>query len=177
MSYTLYLFAMNGEEFARRLADSAETLLVETRQRILDSRNYDEDDLAVVLEAARRVCAGDLPEDCDGDYFDALYWIGNVAAEPVPVGEFDSMKYWYLEAVGIWPWMRKYRPPFPVPRSRETPPEVGYLPAEAIRDFALPAFDALPKTDDAVVRHGRNEFQEVLESLADDNLDLLGVLI
>ena len=87
------------------------------------------------------------------------------------------MKYWYLEAVGIWPWMRKYQPPFSVPRSKQPPPEVGFLSAEAIQNFALPAFETLPKTDDAGVRHGRNEFQEVLESLADDDLDLLGILV
>lgn len=176
MSYTIYFYAMDPDAFARRMADSADTLLTEVHQQMIGSRHCANSDLTPVLEAAKRICARSLPDDCDASYFLALCWLASVAAEPVPIGMFDSIKLPYLEAIGIWPWMRQHEPPFAIPRSKQTPPEVGYLSAESIRDVALPGFENLPKVDNKAVLHGRNEFREVLESLADDKLALLAVL-
>ncbi|HUE74942.1 MAG TPA: hypothetical protein VMP01_29010 [Pirellulaceae bacterium] len=177
MSYTLHLFAIDGRQFADKLGKSAEEVLKGVREKIFLEKRCDEASARPVLRAAERLCSGNLPVDCPIEYFDALCWLGVVEGEPVKLGCFDSMKYSYFDRVAIWPWMRRRSPPFSIPDSAETPPEAGYLSADDISGWALSAFDELPVTNDAEVMFARTQFREILESLAEDRLDLLGVVM
>jgi hypothetical protein len=131
----------------------------------------------VTISACRQICSAELPEDCGVEYFDALCWLASVAAEPIPLPCFEVVRPIYFRAVGIWLLMRSHSPPFLIPRCRTSPPEVGFLPAQSVTATTRSKFDSSPVNGDPIVCDARRRFQEVLESLADDQLDLLGVLI
>lgn len=177
MSYTLHLFALDGQQFGDRMKISAEALVKNVGGRILAEKRCEPADAEPVLLAIRDLCSGRIPADCPIDYFDALCWMAATVGEPIKLGCFDSMKFSFFDRVAIWPWMRRGTPPFTIPHSVETPPEAGYLSVEDMTCQALSAFDELPPTVDAEVEFARGQFREILESLVEDRLDLLGVVM
>jgi hypothetical protein len=177
MGYAVMFYAMDGNGFARQLRDSCEELLEKVRQQSKACG-----DPGYVIDVARRICRDEIPDRLPRsfglDYFYALCWLAEVASERVQICSFQGFRSLaYLDEIGIWPWLLRRPPPFPVPRSGDEAPSVGYLPVNDIQRFALPEFARLPLSRDQDVVNARDEFRDVLETLIPDHLDLLAVLV
>jgi hypothetical protein len=178
MGYTVTFYAMDGQRLARDMRDAPSDVLGKIESRLRERAPSEGTATRGVLDAAARLCRGDLPPDCDLEYFCALCWLAEVTAERVTICSFQDFRHLsYLEEIGIWPWMQRRPPPFPVPRCQDESPQVGFLSVNDIETFALPEFARLPRSDDRDVLNARDEFRDVLESLVPDQLDLLGVLL
>lgn len=177
MGYTVHLFALDADDFAAKLKDQSEELLTRTRTRLEQDDQLEFGDLEYGLGLASQVCRGEIHDKCSEDHFWALCWLADTELERIPLGVLISVKrFSYIEAVGLWPLLAKWKPPFPVPRGDSIPPGVGFLPQGEITLSALPFLDAIP--DDAPdVAYARQQFIEVLESLAEDKLDLLAIVL
>jgi hypothetical protein len=168
---------MDAKRVAELLRDGSEGLLGNLERSLREDEDFDEVEIQSTLAQAAAICAGELPEDCDVEYFDALLTLAEKVAEPVHIGSFLEFRYWAdFEEIGIWPWMLRRKPPFPVPVCAEPGPQVGFLSVEDIAQIALPGFGRLPRIESADGNYAREEFKEVLESLVEDKLDLLAVL-
>ncbi len=177
MAYTVTFYAMDGKAFAAEMRESFGDLLGRIEARASE-HSADAEAKRQVLAAAAAICRGDLPPECELEYFCALCWLAEVTSELVTVCSLQDFRHLsYLEEIGIWPWMLRRTPPFPVPRCQEEYPEVGFLSVEDIETLALPEFARLPQSDDREVLNARDDFRDVLESLVPDRLDLLGVLL
>ena len=177
MGYSLQFFALDAESIANQIRTEPEALLDRMARQVREKDAFDEEELQTALARAAAICEGRLPDDCDPDYFRALCWLMEVVSEEVRIGSFVDFHWWFIEEAGIWPWLLRSRPPFPVPVCSDPSQQVGFLSVEDIERFALPAFDQLPPTDTSEVSYARQEFREVLESLVEDKLDLLAVLV
>jgi hypothetical protein len=116
-----------------------------------------------------------MPDPCDDDleedpeYTIAFCHLVACDAERI---DLDWTKFDYIKGVGVMKVVRRDVPPFPMPRVTQPPPEVGFLYASSIVDFAIPHMAELPPVK-PTVQIGRDRFVEILESLAEDNLDLV----
>jgi hypothetical protein len=106
-----------------------------------------------------------------------LCWLAEVLGEKINIPSFNDFKAWFLDDIGIWPWLLRSPSPFAVPVCSDPPPQVGFLSVDDMQRLALPGFNQLPPAGYPEVDYARQEFQEVLESLVEDKLDLLAVLI
>lgn len=178
MSHSIHFFAVDVASIAQQFAISRNTLLSRVEDRLRGDDRFDEEEIQNTLAKAAAICGGDIPSDCEEGYFDALCWLAEVVGEKITIGSFLGFRrIQFLEAVGIWPWLLRSRPCFLVPARREAPPQVGFLGSDDIVAVAPSILDDLPATDSVEVSYARQEFQEVLESLAEDKLDLLAVLM
>jgi len=178
MGYSIHFFAMDAKALAGRFLAEGNVLVELAEKRIREEGVFDEHDIQSTLTKATEICQGKLPPECDAEYFDALCWLAEATSEKVHICSLnDFRRLSYLDAIGIWPWLERFEPPFAVPRGEEDIPKVGFLPAAEIESFALPEFARLPATSDRDVVNARDEFRDVLETLVPDGLDLLAVLM
>ena len=186
MSYAIYFFAMDAESVASQFRSARDELLQRVESHIReqneadDERHYNEGQIRRTLAKAEAICERKLPEECAPEFFDALCWLAEVVGEKITIGSFLGFRHMqFLDEVGIWPWLLRSKPPFMVPVCKHAPPQVGFLSTDDIAKFALPAFAKLPapRAHPTEVNYARQEFQEVVESLAEDKLDLLAVLM
>ena len=181
MTHSIAFYAMNGQEFARELRESRQSLLDRLKQQIrrtTPESEYDELGLQLVIDAANNICRGASLRNCGAEYFYALGWLAEIATERVAICSFQGFRdIGYLEEVGIWPCLLCSLPPFSVPACTEPLPQVGFLSVSDAKNCRIACLDHLPPSDDREVNKARLEFQEVLESLMADDLDLLAVLM
>jgi hypothetical protein len=178
MGYTITFYALESQAFARQLLGSTEDVLQKIDERLRQQSPENDAARETLLEAARAICNNNLPPECGWEHFHALAWLAEVTSERVPICPFQDFRHLsYLDDIGIWPWLERFKPPFAVPKVQEDVPQVGFLPADEIESFALPEFDRLPFTDDRDVANARDEFRDVLETLVADRLDLLALLM
>lgn len=178
MGYTVTFYATSGQNIVRQMQNSPSELLARVESRMHDQRDMNPADVPIVLDTAGRICRGDLPPDCGLEFFSALCWLAEVTSERVTICPFQDFRHLsYLDEIGIWPWLLRHHPPFPIPRCSEPPPEVGFLSLNNIEQFVLSEFDKLPKSDDRDIVNARDEFRDVLETLIPDKLDLLAILL
>ena len=83
----------------------------------------------------------------------------------------------YLDDVGIWPLFQSDTPPFPVPTCEDGLPEVGYMNRTSIKQHVESEFGQLCKCNNPGAEDARDELLGILESLAEDNLDLLAIFV
>lgn len=177
MTHTCTFYAIDAQAFARQLLHSAGEVLAKVESRIREQGYSNPVWIKRILDAVDVLCRGELPSDCGFEYFLGLCWVAGAAWEPVTICSFqDFRRLSYLEEIGVWPWLQRRAPPFPVPRCREEAPQVGFLAVEDIETFALAEFSHLPKSVERDVLNARDEFRDVLDSLVVDHLDLLAVL-
>lgn len=203
MRYTLHLFALKASEFAKRLGD-AETAVSQVK-RWLKRSDIGQADRASGLRWVKEICLGNLPEDAPADYFSAMTWIGDAMLERIDFPSLAGIKsISVLDSSHIWSVLDKTVPPFSVPKSSVFPPGVGFLTSadmpRAIRVLGemndRPDHTSRPELtmevrvagveevfstrttdeDRAYGRYASEEFCGILESLCDDNLDLLAVM-
>ena len=178
MSYSVYFFALDAKCVANQFVATPKALLNRMEQSIRDQRRFSEDDIQSTVAKAGAVCLGEIPKNCDAEYFHALCWLAEVAGEKITIGSFLGFRHGqFLRDIGVWPLFLRSGAPFAVPLCAEPPPQVGFMDAAAIGWFAITGFDRLPTSNCAEVNYARQEFQEVVESLAEDKLDLLAVLL
>lgn len=177
MGYTVHFFALDSREFAERLKSDADDILKRTRLRLRKEGDLSRRDLECGLTLAAAICRGDVPAVCSEDHFWALCWIAETELESISVGVLiDLKRFSFIEEIGIWPLLGRWRPPFPVPKAEKAPPAVGFLPRDQNAATAIPTLQALPNNDEDV-RYARQQVLEVLESLDEDGLDLLAILV
>jgi hypothetical protein len=185
MSYSVYFFGIDSARVAREFAVAGGDLLKRVEQHLRDQQRFDDEEIRSTSAKAARIIEGKIPPESDAvddddyhEYFDALCWIAAVVGERINVPSFnDFRRLHFLKDIGAWVWLMQSRPIFAVPACREPPPQVGFLSASDIRTFALPRFPNLPPAGYAEAAYARQELQEVMESLAEDGLDLLAVLM
>ena len=176
MKTSMYLFALGATSFAARMRESTDELLQLVKSRLESESGVDADEIPETLDLVREICSGRLPDDCSEGYFNALCWLCDVATDAIKDSWFRGTKGNYLESLRIWEFMQRDQPPFAVPKTADSAPEVGFLYSASILDFAIPGIAALPPSEPNV-QYGRDLFVEILESLADDGLDLLAILM
>lgn len=177
MRCSIYFFAVNSADFAARLA-TPEGLFAEVAHQIRNQSEFDEQYVAEMLRLAADICSGTLPDDCDAGYFDALCWLGETAGEKIQIPElilFRSLSF--LEDTGIWPLMLRDQPSVPVPVCSSPPPAAGFRKLETAESGILAEIDALPECESDEAIQARMQFYDVVESVAEDRLDLLAVLL
>jgi hypothetical protein len=171
MLYSLQFFALSAEKLAGQMANSPGKLLEKLRRRLKRELKSNACAIESIAAAAEAICRGDVPVDAPQPYFDALYALLDACAEPAPLSGFEFGSCDYLDQVGIWAWTQKESPPFPLPRKKHPPPEFGFLSTLLMREVVLPGIADLPPNGD--VQLARNQFEEAVESIADDDLDLI----
>jgi hypothetical protein len=177
MRYSVYLYALDGLAFARKLVDESEQILERTRAHLKQEGRVKGRALKYGLKLAADICRGDLPAECSDDYYWALIWMADTELEPITINPLIGFrKIGYIEEVGLWPLLGEWSPPFPAPRGGGLSPAIGYLPKDQIAARALPALAALPIAEE-YVRQARRQFVEVLETLDEDGFDLLAVVV
>lgn len=177
MRYSVYFFAINAPAVAARSAQPA-TLLDQMVGRIRATCQFSDNEIKDSLELARRICSGQLPTDCEPGCFNALCWLLEVAGEKIEIPGFVLFRSQsYLDDIGIWPWFQIEAPPFPIPTCSDSPPETGFLSCSHIESIVLPAIDELPECSDHEADSARTYFSEVAESVQEDGLDLVAVLL
>lgn len=175
MSYSIYLFGVDGDGLQRTLATDTE-LVPRVLSHISRSASPSEADLALLHSLLSRGVQGTwAPEDAP-DTFTALCWLLDVVAEPIVVGGLRGFSHWaYWEDAGLWPHFLMVPPPMPVPTSDEKPPIVGFLPCAMFADL-LSSDEPESAASSQDVRAVRTEVLEIIESLQDDRLDLVAVV-
>jgi hypothetical protein len=177
MGCSVYFYAMNANQVAEQFRGQPDVLVNRMKQLLRDGGS-DEEEIEECVEQAIAICGGELPDDCEMEYFFTFRWLIEGVSEEIEIGSFREFRSWFnFEEIAIWPWMTRTKPPFPVPVSDEPGAEVGFLSVEDIEQFALPAFKDLPPTDSPDVAYSREEFKEVLETLVQDKLDLVAVVM
>ena len=175
--YAVHFFELNANSVANRLRDSTELLVSNVREKIRLEGRFSEEDIESTVAKVSTICCGDLPVECDTEYFHALCWLSEVLGDKVNIGPFYCFKRAnFLTETGIWPFLASSHP-FSIPRSIENPPQAGFLTAKDMELIALPGLYALPPSDLYEANDARSEFIEVIESLSEDNLDLLAVFL
>lgn len=137
--------------------------------------------IRVILSAAERICQNDLPVECGEEYFSAFRWLIELASERITICDFQDVRHLsYLEDIGIWPAFQRRTPSFPLPRNSEGYPSVGFLSRQDMPVFVSTGIQKLPQPLDpsivSYVQNARDELQNVVSSLIDDQLDLVAVL-
>ncbi len=178
MKYSVHFFGIAGRNVADQFRIAAQVILNRMEQQIRSAQRFDEEEIRNTLAKAATIGAGQLPDDCDAGYFDAVCWLADVTGERINIGSFIGFKSLsFLTDAGIWPLLLQSRPEFSVPVCSDPPPQIGFLGNEDIQHIAIPSIAQLPSAQSAEAAYARQEFQEVLESLDADKLDLLAVLI
>ncbi len=174
MSYSVYLFGLDGVQVAEELSNDNLTERVLSRFR--EVRSPSASDLAVVSEILAQGLGGNWPDDGTVDPFETFCWVMDVLAEPIVIEclrDFRSLDY--FEDMELWPYFLRHPAPFPVPTTSDAVPRVGFLPRSAMPELLDVEADRFHEID-ALCRGCREEWLEVIESLSDDGLDLLAVL-
>lgn len=136
--------------------------------------------IRVILSAAERICQNDLPAECGEEYFAAFRWLIELASEHITICDFQDVRHLsYLEDTAIWSWFQKRTPSFPLPRNSEGYPAVGFLSQQDMPEFVSAGIQKLPQPLDPsivnYVQNARDELQNVVSSLIDDQLDLVAI--
>ena len=177
MRHSVYFFALNSVSVADQFAEPA-TLLERMEERIRKANQFSDTEIADSIRLARQICEGRRPSDCEPGYFNALCWLLEMASEKVDIPGFVLFRgLSYLDSIGIWPWFQAESPPFPVPVCSAPPPEVGFLTCSRIASTVLPGIEQLPECSDQEEDAARTHFQEVVETILEDGLDLLAVML
>lgn len=181
MRYTGHFFELDGEKFARRLRDETDTVIERTRKWFLRQDGLDEEfteqDLEYGLDLARRICRGELPSACGEDEFWAFLWLADTELERIPFNPLIGVKgFGLFEDVGLWPLLAQWGSPFSIPRCEDAPPAAGFVPCVEISRAAIPSLESLPVTDEDS-RFIRQQLVEILETLDEENLDFLFVIV
>ncbi|TWU44741.1 hypothetical protein Poly51_57900 [Rubripirellula tenax] len=177
MRYSIYFFAMNASQVAEQFSNPS-TLLDQMADRLREANEFTEDEVKDSLKFASQICACRLPDDCGTDYFNALCWLCEVASEKVEIPGFTLLRsHGHIDDIGIWHWFQSQSPPFAVPTCSDRPPEVGYLANSDIESIVLPALEEADECTDEEAESARTNFHEVVESVHEDGLDLLAVML
>lgn len=177
-SCSVYFFDIDANRVADQMRTEAQQLLARLEEALRENDESDDEERQEILSYADEIFTGKLPDECEYEHFEAFHWLMGLVGERIELGSFLEFRRWaYFEDIGIWPWLKLSRPPFPAPDCEEPDPQTGFLSASDIKEFALPAFDDLPSPHFPETNYSRQEFKEVLKSLVKDKLDLLAVLM
>ena len=175
MSYTLHLFAVDAEEFSIQCQNHADAIIQAVADRVTSEGKLTSAEIAQRLTICRQLLSMECPKVCDPDYFWVVCWIGDTVLERIDLVDFVQVDHFeYLEATGILPTVAN-SPPFLPEMKGEAPNAVGYVPASSLEE-TIEVLESLPDPADDSARVAQVHFIEVLESLADDDTDLLMVL-
>lgn len=175
MSYSIFFFALNAQQVAERFRSESAALGESLAQQLRARGVCNQEEIDETLARAAALCEGKLSENCDGEDFQVLCWLAGIVAEPIAIGSYIDAHWTFLHETDVWPLLARSHPPFPVPVCSSPPPKVGFLSAQDAERYCLPAIERLPASDTPDVMYAREEFRDVVESLVQDGLDLLGV--
>lgn len=167
---------MDSNDFVKQMAEPQ--VLVDRMAEQIRKKGWDEQYVWDISRFANRICSGDLPDDCEAGLFDGLCWLAEVASEKVEIPELILFRgLSHLDDIGIWPWFQKSKPPFAVPVCSDPPPEVAFLSSSDIEKIVLTQFNDLPECKHPEAANARQQVYDVLESILEDRLDALAVLL
>src|SRR5262245_19827140 len=104
--FSVYFFAIDTPRVVREFATGRDALLEHVEQRIRDQQQFADEDVLSTVAKAGEICRGQLPADCDAEYFHALCWLAEVVGEKVTLGVFLRFRrLQFLKDVGAWIWL------------------------------------------------------------------------
>ncbi len=178
MRYSIHFFGMDAAAVAQRLRHEPDAIAEAVVARMTAAGAPTEQDLVYSRQFAKNICAGTFSAEDTADEINTLCWMCEDLAEKIDIPEFNLFRSLdYLEDIGVWPLFQLEKPPFPVPGSREALPQVGYLSRSAIERHTADEFAVLPSCNDPEAEDARDDLLGIMESLRDDQLDLLAVLV
>ncbi|MES2792230.1 MAG: hypothetical protein V4719_21615 [Planctomycetota bacterium] len=178
MSYSVHFFGIDAQQLTDKFGASHQPLVELVAQRIRQARRFSKKDVLSTVSKVAAICEARLPADCDAEYFHALCWLAEVVGEKIAIPSFVAFRHiHFLNDTGVWQWLSRSEAPFSLPRCEDPPPTVGYINTDDMEQWAVPGLIQLPAADIPESRYARQEFLEVLESLVEDKLDLLAVLL
>jgi hypothetical protein len=177
MGYSVHFFALHAADFGQQMVAAPQQIAERVAQRLRDQQCFTDREVQSTADKAALICQGELPRRCNSKFFDALAWIGEELGERIDVSSYQGFRRMsFLEEVGIWPWLLESRPSFAVPRCPEPPPQVGFLTAADMAKILDSGFAQLDPSVSKEALYAREEFKDILESLVEDQLDLLAIL-
>ena len=173
MSATVRFFAMNTDAVKSRLADKAS--VVDLVMKRLETESSEDE--VETRQTLTELVEGSCPEECSEKHFCLFGAILNALAEEIEIPVFVCVRgLSIVDEIGIWPWFQSSQVPFSVPTTSAPPPEVGLMTLAEIKTVFESGFDSLPPCSfDS--EQARVEFKDVLETLIEDQLDLMAILL
>ncbi|MFC1757905.1 hypothetical protein ACFL2H_03945 [Planctomycetota bacterium] len=173
MSYTAYLYGHRSAEFAERLETDAESL-VDAVSRWLAANELDSLD-GVSASACIEIVRSAKWQPFEV-YTQCLEAVAEATMEAIRIpelGEFRSFSN--LEEFGLIPGLLTNAAPYPLHCGQLDDLAVGFLPWSQMATFSFSDDCNLGMLSNEEIEFGRDEFRGVLESLVDDQLDLLAL--
>ena len=178
MRYSIHFFAMDAAAVADRLRHKPDAIAEAVVARMADEGDPTEQDLVYSRQFAKNICTGSFSAEDTADEINTLCWMCEALSEKIDIPEFNLFRSIdYLEDIGVWPLFKVEKPPFPVPGSPEALPQVGYLSRSAIERHVADEFATLPPCNEPEAEDARDNLLGIMESLRDDQLDLLAILV
>ncbi|MCA9111045.1 MAG: hypothetical protein KDA52_13925 [Planctomycetaceae bacterium] len=178
MHYSIYYFAVDSETISQRLKQQAEEIASEVVERMKAHPDFSPQREKVCHDLAKNICLGHLGTDEPHEEINILCWICEIVGEKIDMPPFNLFnRLAYLDDVGIWPLFQSDTPPFPVPICEEGLPEVSYMNHTSIKQHVESEFGQLREANNPGAEDARDELLGILESLAEDNLDLLAIFV
>ena len=172
-------YAKLMETFSGR--DSA--LILDSIRDEMEKKQYDLPDIENCCKLAKKFLSGTCQAHHDNDEFCAYIWILGVIGEEITIPSLDVVNSWRtLEESGIWNLLTADKLDFAHPVSREhiPPPGIGAIDCyrawqQVAGFFAEFEFTGLEVTPQNEILHVQEEFSDVVESLAEEELYLVTV--
>ncbi|WP_339910047.1 DUF7691 family protein [Symmachiella dynata] len=178
MRYSIHFFAMDAAAVAERLRHEPDAIAEAVVARISAEGDPTEQDLVYSRQFAKNICTESFSDEDTAEELNTLCWMCEVLSEKIDIPEFNLFRSIdYLEDIGVWPLFQAERPPFPVPGSSKEFPQVGYLSRPAIEQYVADEFASLPPCNDPEADDARDDLLGIMESLCEDQLDLLAILV
>lgn len=172
MLYSVEFFSVDSIGLSNRLSRDTQSLVSKVKPWLRKRLKGKGKELDEILFAIEKIGVSEIPKNTPQPYFDALYAILNVYGEPITVRGLDSFNSClYLEETGIWPWFDQDKFPFKVPKQKNSPPEFGYASANLLKNEVLPGLDNFETSEEC--QGTINSLEEIVESVVEDNLDLI----
>lgn len=178
MAYTIHFFAMKADVIGERFRREPEAVADEVVAKIADDGQPTEQDLVNSRQFAQTVCTGNFSPEDAADEINTLCWMCELAGEKIDIPNFNFFRsVSFLEDIGIWPLFEEEKPPFPVPECTDGIPAVGYLSFASIKRHTESEFGELPECQDSQSEDARDDLLGIMETLVEDKLDLLAILV
>ncbi len=175
MRYMIYFYGVNPSDYqsAVKEHDIVSRVLARAKQK----QGLTDQNLCEIRRLVEAGVAGNWPDSTAPDGFVAFHWLMETVAEPIVVERLLDFRKWsYWESTGLWEYFLAEPAPFPVPKSPNRVPNVGYLSVSSMRQL-LETAGPRNLDNDNDSRAVRIEVNEIIESLVQDELAMFAIAL
>lgn len=178
MHYTIHFFALDAPAVAEKFQQEPAKIADRVVELMKAGDDVPDEQVADSRELAQSICTGKFSEGEAHEEINVLCWICEAVGEKIDIPPFNFFRSLnYLDDIGVWPLFQAEKPPFPVPTADDELPEVGFMSRSAIKRQTASEFAELPECSDPEAEDARDELLGILESLCNDNVDLIAILV